>query len=69
MLFNLSESLGANTFDHIPEEAKGFMMEMSYENFSKKEKGFMQVLDIEKTNNRIFMKDYQLMSLGQLMQK
>lgn len=69
MLFNLSESLGANTFDHIPEEAKGFMMEMSYENFSKKEKGFMQVLDIEKTNNSIFMKDYQLMSLGQLMQK
>ncbi len=69
MLFNLSESLGANTFDHIPEEAKGFMMEMSYENFSKKEKGFMQVLDIEKTNNSIFMKDYQLMSLGQMMQK
>lgn len=69
MLFNLSESLGANTFDHIPEEAKGFMMEMSYENFSKKEKGFMKVLDIEKTNNSIFMKDYQLMSLGQLMQK
>lgn len=48
MLFNLSESLGGNTFDQIPEAAKGFMMEMSYENFSTKEKGSMQVLDIQK---------------------
>lgn len=69
MLFNLSESLGGNTFDQIPEAAKGFMMEMSYENFATKEKGSMQVLDIQKTNNRILMSDYQLMSLGQFMQK
>lgn len=69
MLFNLSESLGGNTFDQIPEAAKGFMMEMTYENFSTKEKGSMQVLDIQKTNNRILMSDYQLMSLGQFMQK
>ncbi len=67
--FNLSKSLGGSTFDDIPKEAHGFMMEMNFENFSNNEKGNMPVIDIENKDKTILMDDYQLMSLGQFMQK
>jgi hypothetical protein len=67
MFFNISQSLGGKTFDDIPESAKGFMMEMHFENLSNKEKGSMTVVDIEKTQKIILMNEYQLMSLGQFM--
>ena len=35
MFFNISKSLGGNTFNNIPENAQGFMMEMHFENTSK----------------------------------
>lgn len=69
MFFNISKSLGGNTFENIPENAQGFMMEMHFENLSDKEKGSMTVTNIERTNKKIMMNDYQLMSLGQFMQK
>jgi len=69
MFFNLSKSLGGNTFANIPEEAQGLMMEMNYEYLNKPEKGSMKVVDIQKTAKTILLKDYQLMSLGNLMQK
>ena len=69
MFFNISKSLGGNTFDDIPENAQGFMMEMYFENLSNMEKGSMKVTDIEKTNKIIMMNEYQLMSLGQFMKK
>lgn len=69
MLFNVSKSLGGNTFDQIPESAKGFMMEMHFENLSNNEKGNMTVTDIKTTGKTILMNEYQLMSLGQFMQK
>lgn len=69
MFFNISKSLGGNTFEEIPENAKGFMMEMHYENLSNKEKGSMTVTNIESADKKIMMSDYQLMSLGQFMQK
>ena len=69
MFFNISKSLGGNTFDQVPENAKGFMMEMHFENLSNTEKGSMTVIDIESFEKIIMMKNYQLMSLGQFMQK
>lgn len=69
MFFNISKSLGGNTFDDIPESAQGFMMEMHFENSSNMEKGSMTVIDIEKSEKVIMMNEYQLMSLGQFMQK
>ncbi len=45
------------------------MMEMNFENFSNNEKGNMLVIDIENKDKTILMDDYQLMSLGQFMQK
>ena len=44
-------------------------MEMNFENFSNNEKGNMLVIDIENKDKTILMDDYQLMSLGQFMQK
>ena len=69
MFFNLSKSLGGNTFDDIPKEAQGFMMEMSYENLSNNEKGNMVVIDIQNKDKTIRMDDYQLLNLGKFMQK
>lgn len=69
MFFNLSKSLGGNTFEDIPKEAQGFMMEMGYENLSNNEKGNMVVIDIQNEDKTIRMDDYQLLSLGQFMQK
>ncbi|MGI9533170.1 DUF4412 domain-containing protein [Lutimonas sp.] len=69
MFFNLSNSLGGNSFSDVPEEAKGFMMEMNFEDANKKEKGSMTVINIEKIEKTINTADYQLMSLGQYMSK
>lgn len=69
MFFNLSKSLGGNSFNTIPEEAKGFMMEMHFEDAESNEKGTMTVIDIQEVKNTIKMDDYQLMSLGQYMTK
>ena len=69
MFFNISKSLGGNTFDNVPKNAQGFMMEMHFENTSNMEKGSMTVIDIESSEKIIIMNNYQLMSLGQFMQK
>ena len=69
MFFNLSKSLGGNSFDTIPDEAKGFMMEMHFENAENNEKTTMTVIDIQSTKNTINMNEYQLMNLGQFMTK
>lgn len=69
MFFNISQSLGGNSFSTVPEEAKGFMMEMKFENTETNEKGSMTVIDIQTLENNINMNEYQLMSLGQFMTK
>jgi len=69
MFFNISKSLGGNTFENIPENAQGFMMEMHFENSSNGQKGSMTVVNIDKSKKLIMMNEYQLMSLGQFMQK
>lgn len=69
MFFSLSNSLGGNSFSNVPEEAKGFMMEMHFEDATRKEKGSMTVVDIQKIEKTINTSDYQLMSLGQYMAK
>lgn len=69
MFFNISQSLGGNTFENIPESAKGFMMEMHFEDQSTNEKGVMKVKDIQKTTKNILMSDYQVMNLGNFLQK
>lgn len=69
MFFNISQSLGGNSFSTVPEEAKGFMMEMQFENTETNEKGSMTVIDIQTLENNINMNEYQLMSLGQFMTK
>ena len=38
MFLNISKSLGGNTFDNVPQNAQGFMMEMHFENLSNMEK-------------------------------
>ena len=68
MFFNISKSLGGNTFDNIPKNAQGFMMEMHFENSSNGQKGSMTVVNIDKSKKQIMMNEYQLMSLGQFMQ-
>lgn len=69
MFFNLSKSLGGNSFEHIPEEAQGLMMEMTFEHLDKNEKGRMKVQDIQSIGKTISMKDYQTLNLGGFMQK
>lgn len=69
MFFNMSQSLGGNTFEDIPAEAKGFMMEMNYEDLSSKEKSHMQVVDIKNETKTIDLINYQRINLGQFMQK
>lgn len=68
MFFNISQSLGGNTFEKIPESAKGLLMEMHFEDYSNNEKGFMKVKDIQKLSKNILMSDYQVMNLGNLLQ-
>ena len=69
MFFNLSNSLGGNSFTNVPEAAKGFMMEMNFENSDGNEKGTMTVIDIQKLEKTINTNEYQVMSLGQYMIK
>lgn len=69
MFYNISKSLGGNTFDQIPENAKGFMMEMYFEDLQDKQKGSMKVIDIQETEKSIHMDEYQRLSLGQYMEK
>ena len=68
MFFNISQSLGGNTFENIHEGAKGFMMEMHFEDQDKNEKGVMKVKDIQKISKTVVMSEYQVMSLGSFMQ-
>ncbi len=68
MFLNLSKSLGGNNFKNIPMAAKGFMMEMNFENISKNEKGSMVVTKISKKSKSINTKDYQMMNLSRFMQ-
>jgi hypothetical protein len=68
MFLNLSKSLGGNTFQDIPNAAKGFMMEMHYENKSEDEKGTMVVIGISKKTKIIHTKDYQMMNLSMFLQ-
>jgi uncharacterized protein DUF4412 len=69
MFLNLSESLGGKKFQNIPNAAKGFMMELHFENKSNGEKGSMVVTSISKKTKTIRTKDYQLMNLSGFMQK
>ena len=69
MFFNLNKSLGGNTFGKVPDGAKGFLMEMSFEHKSKNEKGRMLVKDIQEKNNTIEMNSYRFMNLSNLMQQ
>lgn len=68
MFFNISQSLGGNTFKNIPESAKGFMMEMHFEDQSSNERGVMKVKDIQKITKHILMSDYQVMNLSNFLQ-
>ncbi len=71
MFLNLSKSLGGNQFDKIPETAKGFMMEMFFEDTSNGEnhgdKSSMIVISISKKTKVINIKDYQIMNLSSFM--
>ena len=64
MFFNMSKSLGGKTFDAIPEDAQGLMMEMIFEDSSSKQKGQMKVMEIESIDTKIIMADYQVLSFG-----
>lgn len=64
MFFNMIQTLGGNTFESIPEDAQGLMMEMSFEDTSTKEKGRMKVTAIESVPNKINMSDYQVINFG-----
>jgi len=68
MFYSISESLGGNTFKNIPKDAKGFMMEMHFENLVNGEKGKMIVTEINKQSKSINTKEYQFMNLSQFMQ-
>ncbi len=69
IFFNLSNSLGGNSFSNVPEAAKGLMMEMQFEDSKSNEKGTMTVIDIQKLEKTINTNEYQLMSLNQYMTK
>ena len=67
MFYNLNKSLGGNTFGKVPNDAKGFMMEMSFEDKTKNEKGRMLVKDIQEKTKSVEMGSYQFMNLSGLM--
>ncbi len=67
MFLNMSESLGGIKFEDIPNAAKGFMMEMHFENKSNGEKGSMVVTGIFNKAKTIVTKNYQLMNLSGFM--
>jgi hypothetical protein len=68
MFFNISKSLGENSFQNIPSDAKGLMMEMNFEHKTKKEKGKMVVKEIRKESRDIDTGGYRFMNLSQFMQ-
>ncbi len=68
MFYSINESLGGNTFKNIPKDAKGFMMEMHFENLVNGEKGKMIVTEINKQSKSINTSEYQYMNLSQFMQ-
>lgn len=65
MFLNLSKSLGGNTFNEIPEEAHGLMMEMFFHDSNSNQKGQMKLTSIEPIENKIIISDYQVLSFGQ----
>lgn len=65
MFFNMSKSLGGKTFDEIPDEAQGLMMELFFDDSVSKQKGQMRVTAIEPIENKIIISDYQILSFGQ----
>ncbi|MCA0932794.1 DUF4412 domain-containing protein [Lutimonas saemankumensis] len=65
MFFNMSKSLGGKTFDEIPDEAQGLMMELFFDDSVSKQKGQMRVTAIEPIKNKIIISDYQILSFGQ----
>ena len=67
MFYSINESLGGNTFKDIPKDAKGFMMEMHFENLVNGEKGKMIVTEINKQSKSINTSEYQYMNLSQFM--
>jgi len=67
MFYSINESLGGNTFKNIPKDAKGFMMEMHFENLVNGEKGKMIVTEINKQSKSINTSEYQYMNLSQFM--
>ena len=67
MFFNMSKSLGGNSFQNIPQEAKGLLMEMNFEHKTKNEKGKMVVKEIRKESKSINTDGYQFMNLSQFM--
>jgi len=68
MFFSLNESLGGKTFNNIPKDAEGFMMEMHFENLVNGEKGKMIVTEINKQFKSINTSEYQYMNLSRFMQ-
>ena len=68
IFLNMNKSLGGNKFQNIPDAAKGFMMEMHYENKSDGETGSMIATGIFKKNKTLVTKEYQLMNLSGFMQ-
>lgn len=69
MFANLNKSLGGNPFQKIPEAAKGFMMEMHFENTHNGERSSMYVKSISKKAKSINMKAYQSMNLSRFMKQ
>lgn len=69
MFFNISKSLGGNSFKNIPKEAKGLMMEMNFEHKTKKDRGKLLVKEIRKESRSVETGGYQFMNLSQFMQK
>jgi len=67
MFLNMSKSLGGETFKNIPDSAKGFTMEMNYENKSNGDKSSIVVTHISKKSKIIKTADYQMMNLSGFM--
>jgi len=67
MFFNISRSLGGNSFGNVPKEAKGLMMEMNFESKTSNERGKMIVKEIRKESRSISTSGYQFMNLSQFM--
>ena len=69
MFYNISKSLGGNSFQNVPKDAKGLMMEMNFENKNTQGKGRMLVKEIRKECRSVVTGGYQFMNLSQFMQK